>query len=178
MKFYRSSIKGLKSRAFLKISLLVDFWLFSSNALEFISGPFSYLFRITLALSLHLLFYDSDHSVVQGSLHSQFYNSDLISGPRIPAFPILKFGPNRRSMDPCIPLFKIRIDTTVRGSLYPFFKFGSIRPSVDPCIPFFMIRTIQWSKDLCIPNSIIRTKSVVQGSLHSPFYKKDQIGGP
>ena len=45
-----------------------------------------------------------------------------IDGPWIPAIPLSKFEPIQPSMGPCIPIFEIRTDSTVRGSLHPPFR--------------------------------------------------------
>ena len=74
-------------------------------------------------------------STVRGFLHPLFYISVQIGGPRIPALPILKFGPNQQSKDHCIPLYKIRIDWTVRGSLHSLLKIrtaSTVRGSLHP----------------------------------------------
>ena len=56
-------------------------------------------------------------SAVRGPLHPLFYNSDEISGPRIPSFPLKIWTDSAACGSLQIvgynPLFKIRIDSTV-----------------------------------------------------------------
>ena len=78
--------------------------------------------------------------------------SDQIGGPWIPTFSFLKIwtdsavrgslhspkkiGPNRRPVDPYVPVFK-NLDRFSRSWIPAFpSKIGPNRRSVDPCIPF------------------------------------------
>ena len=74
--------------------------------------------------------------------------------------PLLKFWPNRRSVDLLIPLFEIRTDSAVRRSLDPIdplLKFRPNRRSVGPCFLLSKFWPIRRSVD--------------------PLKNSDQIGG-
>ena len=79
-----------------------------------------------------------------------------------------KFGPIRPSVSPFIPLFEIRNDSTVRGSLHPLLKIrtkSAVRGSLHSPLKI-------WT-DLAVRRSLhslirIRIDPIVRGSLH-PF---------
>ena len=86
--------------------------------------------------SLLSLFNIWTDSAVRGAQHPPFRNSDQIDGQWIPAFPFqylerfgrpwthpfFKFGPNRSSVDPHVPLRKIWTNLAARGFLPPLFR--------------------------------------------------------
>jgi len=92
--------------------------------------------------------------------------------------PFLTFRAIRPSVDPCIPLFKIRTKLAIYWSLPLFFKIRT--KSVVRVSLHYSLKT--WTDSVVhksLPSPLkIRTKSAVCGSLPSSFSNLDRIGGP
>ena len=123
-------------------------------------------------------------SVVQASLQ---YSPKIRTQPAVRRSlnPFFKFGPNWRSVDPCIYFLKFGPNRRSVEPCISFLKFGPKRRSVDPWI-FFQIRTnstVRWSLHSLTDSTVCESLHPTLPNRRSvdlcvPFQNSDQLIGP